>query len=194
MDIFRNHKLTLPVILASLVLPLGVNASAAYGYEYNANDAYHYAIAHGQSFTVPANAVMPTITRDMVTVTAAPEKTFNGKPIGHVNGDIVATAKEYIGTPYVAYSADPNVGFDCSGFVMYVFGRLGMNLPHSADAQGQLGTRIPMSEAQPGDLLVWEGQHVAIYVAPGLMIDSAKPGTNIRIHEIWGNPYVSRLG
>lgn len=152
---------------------------------------YDYSRHHPQTFTVSDKAQPQTVTRDAVTA-VPPQHTFEGRNVGAVNGDIIATAKQFIGTPYVANSANPDVGFDCSGFVMHVFGMLGMNLPHSAVLQGEIGTRVPMSEAIPGDLLVWEG-HVAIYVGEGMMIDSAKPGTTVNIRPIWGEPYVSRL-
>ena len=194
MDIFRNHRAVMPVLLASLILPLGLNAEAAYAadYSYRTVSSYEYSVAHGQSITTAPDTIMPQIVRDTVTVIDPPSRNYEGKNIGSVNGDIIATAKQYIGTPYIANAADPNVGFDCSGFVMYVFAQIGMHLPHNANVQGQIGTRVPMSEAIPGDLLVWEG-HVAIYVGNGMMIDSAKPGTTVNIRPIWGEPYVSRL-
>lgn len=172
-----------------MIVPVVIQPNAAFAHSY-----YPVVIKNDlppQTMTVQ-DYQMSTIVRDAVTVTDAPAKTFQGRAVGAVNGDIVATAKQFIGVPYVANSSDPNVGFDCSGFVMHVFGLLGMSLPHNANTQGQLGTVVPMSEAIPGDLLVWEG-HVAIYVGDGMMIDSARPGTAINIRPIWGNPYVSRL-
>lgn len=185
-------------MIFALTAPLIFHANAAqaapvYISEYT---LYDYATQNPQKLKVSASSAPPTLTRDSVTIIdpppLPPSPVYNGRSIGNVNGDIVATAKQYIGLPYVANSADPNVGFDCSGFVMHVFAQLGVSLPHNANVQGQLGTVVPMSEAIPGDLLVWEG-HVAIYVGNGMMIDSAKPGTTVNIRPIWGNPYVSRL-
>ena len=173
--------------MASLIIPATVNSEAAYAHVWYPPVVFKD--SHPQSLTVSSESIMPEASRDKVTIASPVE----AAGLGSVNGDIVATAKQYIGVPYVAYSADPNVGFDCSGFVMVVFAKLGVNRPHSADAQGNLGIRIPMSQARPGDLLVWEGQHVGIYVGDGMMIDSAKPGTTVNVRPIWGNPYVSRI-
>lgn len=189
MYFLRDHRLVLPVLIASLAVPLMVSPNAAYAHSYYPPIVEKH--LPSQKLVVSSEAAMPVLTRDTIT-TVAPAHVFEGRSVGAVNGDIVATAKQFIGVPYVANSADPNVGFDCSGFVMHVFGLLGVQLPHNANVQGQIGTRVPMSEAIPGDLLVWEG-HVAIYVGEGMMIDSAKPGTSVNIRPIWGEPYVSRL-
>ena len=94
------------------------------------------------------------------------------------NSDIVATAKQYLGTGYVYGGASPS-GFDCSGFTMYVYGQHGYSLPHTATGQWQsgLGTRVySISELQPGDLVFFNDpsrnagkacSHVGIYVGNG---------------------------
>lgn len=181
-----------PLTIFILIIPFSVHSEAAYAHapQIYINESYQEMLANSQQLTVSSQAVLPTITRDTITVESAPARaTGSGF---NINGDIVATAKQFIGTPYVANSSDPNIGFDCSGFTKHVFSLLGVDLPHSSTQQGEMGVRIPMSEAIPGDLLIWEG-HVAIYVGDGMMIDSAVPGTTISIRPIWGNPYVSRI-
>lgn len=100
------------------------------------------------------------------------------------NSDIVATAKQYLGTGYVYGGASPS-GFDCSGFTMYVYGQHGYSLPHTATGQWQsgLGTRVySISELQPGDLVFFNDpsrnagkacSHVGIYVGNGKHIHSS---------------------
>lgn len=100
------------------------------------------------------------------------------------SSDIVATAKQYLGTGYVYGGASPS-GFDCSGFTMYVYGQHGYSLPHSATSQWQsgLGTRVySISELQPGDLVFFNDpsrnagkacSHVGIYVGNGKHIHSS---------------------
>lgn len=100
------------------------------------------------------------------------------------NSDIVATAKQYLGTGYVYGGASPS-GFDCSGFTMYVYGQHGYSLPHSATSQWQsgLGTRVySISELQAGDLVFFNDpsrnagkacSHVGIYVGNGKHIHSS---------------------
>ena len=100
------------------------------------------------------------------------------------NSDIVATAKQYLGTGYVYGGASPS-GFDCSGYTMYVYGQHGYSLPHTATGQWQsgLGTRVySISELQPGDLVFFNDpsrnagkacSHVGIYVGNGKHIHSS---------------------
>lgn len=100
------------------------------------------------------------------------------------NSDIVATAKQYLGTGYVYGGASPS-GFDCSGFTMYVYGQHSYSLPHTATGQWQsgLGTRVySISELQPGDLVFFNDpsrnagkacSHVGIYVGNGKHIHSS---------------------
>lgn len=100
------------------------------------------------------------------------------------NSDIVATAKQYLGTGYVYGGASPS-GFDCSGFTMYVYGQHGYSLPHTATGQWQsgLGTRVySISELQAGDLVFFNDpsrnagkacSHVGIYVGNGKHIHSS---------------------
>lgn len=100
------------------------------------------------------------------------------------NSDIAATAKQYLGTGYVYGGASPR-GFDCSGFIMYVYSQHGYSLPHSATSQWQsgLGTRVySISELQPGDLVFFNDpsrnagkacSHAGIYTGDGQFIHSS---------------------
>jgi cell wall-associated NlpC family hydrolase len=88
----------------------------------------------------------------------------------------VALAMRFRGTPYAWAGASP-AGFDCSGFVMYVYGRLGIGLPHSSYAQAGLGRRVPRRALRPGDLVFFAGDgHVGIYVGGGRFIHAPESG------------------
>lgn len=90
----------------------------------------------------------------------------------------IAAAKSVIGTTYVWGAADPNVGFDCSGLVMWAYAQAGVSLPHSSAMMSEMFPRLSQSELLPGDLLFFYSpvSHVAIYLGGDLMINSSHPG------------------
>ena len=83
---------------------------------------------------------------------------------GTANGNaIVAAAESQLGVPYVWGGSTPGKALDCSGLVQYCYAQAGISLPHYSEDQANGGTRIPISQARPGDIL-WRPGHVAIYV------------------------------
>ncbi|MEU4387728.1 NlpC/P60 family protein [Promicromonospora sp. NPDC023805] len=114
-------------------------------------------------------------------------------PASAIGNSVISIASRYIGVPYVSGGSSPS-GMDCSGFTKYVFGQLGIELPHSSSSQAGYGTQVPASEAQPGDLM-WTPGHVSIYAGGNTMIDASKPGTVVDFRTIWqSNPTFIRLG
>src|SRR5690554_6849634 len=104
---------------------------------------------------------------------------------------IIAEAAKYVGTPYVGGGSTPS-GFDCSGFVSYVYGQFGTSLPRSSGAYYNVGTRG--SSPQPGDVIVRPG-HVGLYAGPNLQIDAPRPGKTLQFRPIWqSNPTYVRVG
>ena len=91
---------------------------------------------------------------------------------------IVATAKQYLGVPYVWGGTTPN-GFDCSGFTQYVFNKNGISLPRTTELQYKVGTYISKSNLKVGDLVFLQNtyregiSHVGIYVGDGKMIHAS---------------------
>lgn len=96
-------------------------------------------------------------------------------------------ALEYRGTPYVFGGSTPS-GFDCSGFVMYVYAQFGIDLAHSVSAQAAAGTRISLAEAQPGDLVIMNG-HDGFYAGNGMILDAPRPGKVVQMRAIWTSDY-----
>jgi cell wall-associated NlpC family hydrolase len=95
------------------------------------------------------------------------------------------TALQYVGTPYVFGGATP-AGFDCSGFVMYVYSQYGISLPHSVTRQGAMGTPISAAEAQPGDVVIFDdGSHDGFYAGNGMILDAPKPGGSVSVRPLW---------
>ena len=90
----------------------------------------------------------------------------------------IAAAESVIGTTYVFGSADPSVGFDCSGLVMWSYAQAGIALPHSSAMMSEMLPRLSQSELLPGDLMFFYSpvSHVAIYLGGGSMIDASHPG------------------
>jgi cell wall-associated NlpC family hydrolase len=114
-------------------------------------------------------------------------------PASAIGNSVISIASRYIGVPYVSGGSSPS-GFDCSGFTAYVYGQLGIALPHSSSSQPGYGTVVPASEAQPGDLM-WTPGHVSIYAGGNTMIDASKPGTVVDFRPIWqSNPTFVRMG
>ncbi|MEP6804210.1 MAG: C40 family peptidase [Flavobacterium sp.] len=70
---------------------------------------------------------------------------------------LVVYAKQYLGTPYLYAGSDPKKGFDCSGFVSYVFKNFGKDLPRSSGSYKNLGTALQPEDFKVGDILVFYG-------------------------------------
>lgn len=91
---------------------------------------------------------------------------------------IIDNAKKLLGTPYVWGGTTPK-GFDCSGFVQYVFNQSGINLPRTTTEQYKVGTYVAKSNLQPGDLVFLQNtyregiSHVGIYIGDGKMIHAS---------------------
>ena len=102
-------------------------------------------------------------------------------------------ASQYQGVPYVYGGATP-AGFDCSGFIMYVYAQFGISLPHSANGQAAAGTRISIEDAVPGDLVIMPG-HDGFYAGNGNILHAPYTGQNVRIQPIWTSDYyIVRIG
>src|SRR5699024_869896 len=91
-------------------------------------------------------------------------------PSAAKGSSILATARSGIGTPYV-YGGTSTSGWDCSGFVQWVYAQHGINLPRGAAGQAAAGTVIPRSEAKPGDL-VYKPGHIGIYAGGNQFVDA----------------------
>lgn len=101
----------------------------------------------------------------------------------------VEVARTQLGVPYSWGGASP-AGFDCSGLVMWVYGRLGISLPHNAAALYGVGRPVPVSAMRPGDLVFFSGLgHVGIYVGHGRMIHAPQSGRSVEIEALDGRSY-----
>lgn len=94
--------------------------------------------------------------------------------------NVVAYAKQFIGTKYTYGGTSPSTGFDCSGFTSYVYKHFGVSLPRTSGGQSGVGTAVAKANLQAGDLVTYSG-HVAIYVGGGNVIHSPRPGKTVCI-------------
>lgn len=122
-----------------------------------------------------------TIVKKMTTKLESQVKTVGEKAVG--------TAKDYIGTPYRAGGSTP-AGFDCSGFTMYVYSKMGIKLTHRAQAQyNETSHKVAKSDLKAGDLVFFGSStgsisHVGIYVGKGKFIHSPQTGEYVRIDSL----------
>jgi len=99
----------------------------------------------------------------------------------------VAYARRLVGVRYRWGGTTPRSGFDCSGFVSYVYRHLGVVLPHSSYVQFGLGRRVARGALRPGDLVFFDRLgHVGIYVGRGRFIHSPSTGRRVTIDSLRG--------
>ncbi len=122
--------------------------------------------------------------------TQTPDQSIKGQ-------QIVETAKQYIGTPYVYGGMSPS-GFDCSGFVKYVYGLHGVSLNRVAADQAYNGYWVSRENLRPGDIICFASSagssyisHVGIYVGNNQFIHSPRTGYTVTIENLSGT-YASR--
>ncbi len=111
-----------------------------------------------------------------------------GAGVSDVRVELVEYAKQFLGNPYVWGGTSLTKGADCSGFVLSVFKKFGVKLPHYSGSQAQCGTKISASELQPGDLIFYSrGKekigHVAIYIGNGQIIHASNKKSGIKISK-----------
>lgn len=103
-------------------------------------------------------------------------------------GEVLQYAKKFLGNPYVWGGTSLTNGCDCSGFAQQIFANFGYILPRTSRQQAKAGTRIPVQEAKPGDLLFYQREsgfiyHVMIYLGDGKVIHAGSEATGILISD-----------
>jgi cell wall-associated NlpC family hydrolase len=113
---------------------------------------------------------------------------YTGPTVGIRDGGVADSYGDY-------YS----VGFDCSGLMMYAFAGAGVYIPHYSGYQYNAGRKVPLNQAQRGDMLFWGpggGTHVALYLGGGMMVEAPYSGSSVRVSPVrYGGimPYATRL-
>ena len=117
---------------------------------------------------------------------------FKSEPekVWHLRSKVVGLAISLIGFPY-KYGGTDIQGFDCSGFVSYVYGCYGLSIPRTAKKQAKIKTRVATRHARPGDLVVFKlrsGWHTGILVGRDFFVHSPSQGGRVRkesLNEFW---------
>ena len=115
---------------------------------------------------------------------------------------IYKEVQKYVGTPYVWGGSTPETGFDCSGYVCWVYNQNGYDVGRTtANGLWQKSQHISEAEAKPGDLVFFEGtydtpgkSHVGIYLGNGMMVSAGDPIKYADIHSSYWQKYLSGFG
>jgi len=98
---------------------------------------------------------------------------------------IARYARTFVGVRYRWGGMSPRTGFDCSGFVAFVYRRFGVSLPHYTVAQFQRGRRVARRALRPGDLVFFAGlSHVGLYIGDGRFIHAPHTGTRVSVASL----------
>ncbi len=125
--------------------------------------------------------------RSGATAAAAPAPKSDSINTSSLSG-IAATAAKYVGVPYVWGGNTPS-GWDCSGFVKYVYAKHGINIARGTAAIRASGQFVRTSSPKPGDLVFQNGGgHVGIYLGGGKMIGAQNPTVDTILHDVTRNP------
>ncbi|MEU9039317.1 NlpC/P60 family protein [Streptomyces sp. NPDC048352] len=114
-----------------------------------------------------------------------------GRASGRAMAAVMA-ARAAVGRPYVWGSTGPT-GFDCSGLMVWSYRQAGVSLPRTSQAQRYAGRQVPLSQAQPGDLVTYrsDASHVGMYVGNGQVVHAPYPGARVRYDPVGMMPVSS---
>lgn len=133
----------------------------------------------GTAMPMKLSDLVPMRRRHLMSIPAATRLTLGS--------EIVSYAKHFLGVHYSWGGTSPRTGFDCSGFVRFVYGHFGIPLPHSSWGDLGLGHRVSRRWLQPGDLVFFAGaSHVGIYAGGGRFIDAPHTGAVVQITTMHG--------
>ena len=143
----------------------------------------------------PSATVTPTVTKPRLTKAQRRAK-LRAQRIARQRRLVLRVTRLQLGVPYV-YGGASRGGFDCSGLTMYVYRRLGRDLPHGATAQASRGRRVSLRRLEIGDLVFYGGSgyysHVSIYAGRGRVIDAPHTGAVVSYSPVGGAATARRL-
>ena len=113
-----------------------------------------------------------------------------GKGVTDIQMEVCEYALQFVGNAYKWGGTSLTKGADCSGFTLAVYSKYGVFLPHSSKAQANCGTRVDISEIQPGDLVFYGGKsihHVAMYIGNGQVVHAWNSKAGITTTSMYYN-------
>ena len=119
-------------------------------------------------------------------------------PIASPGVAVADLAQQYVGSPYRWGGTSP-AGFDCTGFVMWVYSQFGVSLPHNEAGQLASGTAVSADDLQPGDVLVFANtyrrglSHVGIYMGNGEFVHAADERHGVVVSNLWDGYWSPRF-
>jgi cell wall-associated NlpC family hydrolase len=156
-----------PLLLALVLLSCALSATAA---------------AEPARLSSTETEEIPTLLVEHTLLAEAPVEAQPPKPVGRPR--VVAIALRYLGTPYRWAGSSPS-GFDCSGFVMYVYARIGIGLPHNTAMLWGVGRPVARTDLQPGDVVFFNGLgHSGLYIGRGRFVHSPHSGDVVKISRL----------
>lgn len=149
-----------------------------------------------QTSTTPSSTEQKTVATPTAESTPQPETTVATSSVGE---KIAEMAKGYVGYKYVYGGANPSTGFDCSGLVYYICGKLGYSVNRTADNQIYNGVAVSKANLQPGDLVFFTNYqtnkgigHVGIYIGNNKFVHASTPSTGVIVSSLNDASYVKR--
>lgn len=128
--------------------------------------------------------------RPSLTTTTTASASVSAPSSGSV-ATVLAFLQAQVGDAYVMGATGPNA-WDCSSLVQAAFKQVGVDLPRVSQDQSMVGTDIPLSQIQAGDILYWGGKgsayHVGVYIGNGQYLDAANPSKGVVIQDLSGYP------
>ena len=166
------HTLRVFLVLAALTLSMALSLLRPLG-------------GRADDGTTPIRSVDPVTTAQPVAKKLPARQLASARAA--MSRRVVSYAKRFLGVRYVYGGSSPRSGFDCSGFVRYVYAHFGVSLPHSSYAQFADGHRVARGSLRPGDLVFFDGVgHVGLYVGNGRFIHAPHTGTRVQITTLAG--------
>ena len=157
------------------------------------------------SLPIPASNTGHSATSSTGAASASTGQATQTQPTrAQLRQEILTYAKSFLGTPYCWGGDSPKTGFDCSGFVEYVFAHFGIQLPRESHDQATVGTPVTEADLKPGDLVFFTDTdsyasmyanhvtHVGIYMGGDAMIESSSANNGegvVIVQNVFQNPY-----